>query len=129
MRVYYILPQGIIFSNYEKENYLDYEKGDIFAEIPNSLHEELFEVIVNKGSTRIERIVSKGHSSPKNFWYKQKEDEFVILLSGSATILFKESGKEEFLEPGDYLIIPAFVEHKVISTNPHEESVWLALFY
>lgn len=108
---------------------MNYERGDIFAEIPSNLNEEVFEVIANKGSTRIERIVSKGHSSPKNFWYNQKEDEFVILLSGAATILFKESGKEEILEPGDYLIIPAYVEHKVISTDSNEESVWLALFY
>jgi cupin 2 domain-containing protein len=107
---------------------LSYERANIFDEIPIDLKEEVFSVIANKGSVRIERIVSLGHSSPNNFWYDQKGDEFVILLSGGATIEFEDS-KTVDLEPGDYLLIPAHTKHRVLSTDSDEESVWLAVHF
>ncbi len=105
------------------------EFGNIFSEIPIDLSEEVLEVIANKRSVRIERIISFGHSSPNNYWYDQKEDEFVILLSGSAQLLFENEAEcKEFL-PGDYMLIPAHTRHRVESTDPDEESVWLAIHF
>ncbi len=103
------------------------ELGNIFEEVPIDLSEEVLDVIANKGTTRIERIISNGHSSPENFWYDQKDDEFVILLSGSAIVRFED--KTVDLTPGDYLLIPAHTRHRVESTNAEEESVWLAVHF
>lgn len=103
--------------------------GDIFAEIPDQLPEEVFEVIANKGSVKIERIISLGHKSPENFWYDQKEDEFVILLSGEATIQFENDNDIKHLSPGKYLFIPAHKKHRIESTHPTKESIWLAVHF
>ena len=40
-------------------------------------------------NVRIERIVSRGHASPPNFWYDQPQAEWVIVLAGSAAIAFE----------------------------------------
>ncbi|NTV46153.1 MAG: hypothetical protein HGB11_06455, partial [Chlorobiales bacterium] len=37
---------------------------------------------------RLERIVSEGHATPGGEWFDQEWDEWVILLSGSATLRF-----------------------------------------
>ena len=39
---------------------------------------------VRKSGIRIERIVSRGHTSPPDFWYDQPQAEWVIVLAGSA---------------------------------------------
>ncbi len=103
--------------------------SNIFEEIPTSLPEEVQQVIANKGSVRIERIISMGHRSPENFWYDQKEDEFVLLLSGSATLQFEGQAEVKEMFPGDYMLIPAHVKHRVASTDSEEESVWLAVHF
>jgi len=69
-------------------------------------------------NVRIERIVSLGHTSPESGWYNQEENEWVIVLEGSGTILF-ENGIERVLNKGDYLNIPAHTKHKVTRTDPN----------
>jgi cupin 2 domain-containing protein len=108
---------------------MSFETRNIFSEIPVSLPEEVVEVIANKGSVRIERIISMGHRSPDDFWYDQKEDEFVMLLSGSATLLFEKDAESKKVLPGDYLFIPAHTKHRVESTDSSEESVWIAIHF
>ncbi len=100
---------------------------NIYKEIPTSLSEELIEVIGEGKNIRIERIVSEGHCSPSDFWYDQSESEFVVLLSGSATITFNDAKKE--LVAGDYCLIPAHCKHRVEQTAKGEKSVWLAVFF
>ena len=105
------------------------EQKNIFDDIPTSLPEEIIEVLANKGSVRIERIISKGHASPEGFWYNQKEDELVLLLSGSAELLFADEDRVVELLPGDYILIPSHQRHRVMATDPDEESVWLAIYF
>ncbi len=90
---------------------------------------ELIETISETGTVRIERIVSKGHASPPCFWYDQDENEYVLLLKGSARLLFKEKKEILPMQPGDYVNIPAHVKHRVEWTDPDNETVWLAVFY
>jgi cupin 2 domain-containing protein len=78
---------------------------------------------------RIERIVSKGHSSPESGWYDQEENEWVVVLKGAAKLRFEQDGKLVELDAGDYINIPARVRHRVEWTNPEMETVWLAFFY
>lgn len=101
--------------------------GNILADIPEQLPKELFTTLAQAAGVRIERIVSRGHASPADFWYQQQEHEWVILLSGGAVLRW-ESGQEQALAPGDYLMIPAGTRHRVEGTLPDEDSVWLAVF-
>ena len=78
------------------------------------------------GRFRLERIVSRGHSSPDAFWYDQEDDEWVTLLSGEAILKF-ENGENVILRPGDWIEIPARTRHRVESTSETEDTVWLAL--
>ena len=103
--------------------------GNIFKNIPGDLPEEVVEIIVKTDSVRIERIVSRGHSSPENFWYDQEKNEYVILLKGKARVLFENNKDIVVLNPGDYLNIPANVKHRVEWTSLEEDTVWLAVYY
>ena len=104
-------------------------KKNIYSDIPNDLPEELIEVISESEGVRIERIVSRGHRSPEGFWYDQDENEFVLLVSGEAELLFEEDNESVRLEEGDYLVIPAHRRHRVAWTAPDRETVWLAVHY
>lgn len=103
-------------------------KSNIFESIPTDLKEELFEDIISKGGLKIERIVSKGHTTTEFEWYDQSHDEWVILLKGEAVLSF-ENKDEVRLKEGDYLNIPAHTKHRVAWTKPDVESVWLAVYY
>jgi cupin 2 domain-containing protein len=102
---------------------------NIFSDIPESLHDEFFQDIFKNENFRIERIVSKGHSSKQDFWYDQEKNEWVILLKGCAKLLFKDDNKPVILKPGDWVNIPAHKKHRVEWTDPDTETVWLAVHY
>lgn len=104
-------------------------KKNIFADIPIDLPDELFEEILTGNTFRMEKIISRGHASKEGFWYDQEENEWVILLQGSAALRFE--GKEEpvILRPGDYIRIPQHYKHRVEWTEPDCETVWLAVHY
>lgn len=103
-------------------------EGNFFSGIPQ-IPGEIVENILKNSKTRIERIISKGHNSPKDFWYDQPENEWVIVLQGQAKILFKGSKAAVTLASGDYLNIPSYVKHRVEWTKPDTETIWLAVFY
>ena len=103
--------------------------NDLFADIPDKLKDELIETILQTSNFRIERIVSQGHSSPEGFWYDQTDNELVILLKGSATLRFENQPQPIKMKPGDYLHIEKHVRHRVESTNPEQETIWLAVHY
>ncbi len=106
-------------------------KGSLFSAIPESLPQELVNVIAESGAVRIERIISDRHASPEGFWYNQEQNEWVLLAAGSAVLsIEKESGIEQIeLKPGDYVLIPAHQRHRVEATSPDEKTIWLAVFY
>ena len=104
------------------------EKKNIFENIPSSIPEEIIETLVDSDGIKVERIISKGHVSPKDFWYDQDKNEFVILLKGSAKLLF-ENDKQIILRAGHYIIIPAHKKHRVEWTDPETETIWFAIFY
>lgn len=104
------------------------EVKNIFENIPFSIPEEITEDIFSKPNFRIERIISEGHSSPKDFWYDQDQNEFVMLLSGSAVLVFDNNEKIN-LNPGDYLIINAHTKHRVEETDAQNKSIWLAVYF
>jgi cupin 2 domain-containing protein len=101
---------------------------NIFDALPGDLSDEVFEDILRTPNLRIERIVSQGQASPEVGWYDQEESEWVIVLEGSAAILFEE-GRQVVLNKGDYLNIPSHSRHKVLWTDQKGLTIWLAVFY
>jgi len=104
------------------------KKSNIFASIPSEIKEELFEEIVKKDKVKIERIISKGHTTTEFEWYDEESDEWVIVLKGEAILEF-ETSDDVRLKEGDYLNIPAHTKHRVSWTKENEETVWLAIHY
>lgn len=107
----------------------DMEHGNIYAEIPENLDNEVFDSLVQSRTVKIERIVSKGHVSPDAGWYDQERNEWVIVLKGRASILFASEPVAVDLEEGGYVNIPAHKKHRVVSTSAAPETVWLAVHY
>ncbi len=105
------------------------EFQNIFKPVPEVLKEELIEKIAAGENVRIERIVSRGHSSPEGFYYDQEENEWVILLKGEAKLTFENTEEPLHLKPGDYVNIPSHKRHRVEWTPPDADTVWLAVFY
>ncbi|MGB3495969.1 MAG: cupin domain-containing protein [Elainellaceae cyanobacterium] len=102
--------------------------GNLFEALPDNLNEEVFEVLTRGETTTIERIVSKGHTSPKTGWYDQEQHEWVVVLKGEALLAF-EHGESVCLTEGSYINIPAHTKHRVEWTNPNCETIWLAVHY
>jgi len=101
---------------------------NIYKDLPENLHDEVFQVIAENSNVKIEKIISNGQSSPPNFWYNQERNEFVVLLKGSAELLFENDEHVKML-PGDYIIIPSHKKHRVERTSETEETIWLAIHY
>ncbi len=100
---------------------------NLFADLPNEIPDELIETLLQAKMVRIERIVSRGHASPPDFWYDQPENEWVVLLRGAARLRMEDDVIE--LQPGDSVNLPAHRKHRVDWTTPDEPTVWLAVFY
>ena len=107
----------------------DASGGNLFADLPASIAEELVDVFAHSQHVRVERIVSTGHASPEDSWYDQDEHEWVVVLKGEGKLLFEADDGPILLRPGDYVLIPAHRKHRVEWTVPGEPTVWLAVFF
>ncbi len=104
-------------------------KHNLFEHIPAQLPDELMATLQERDGVRIERIVSRGHVTPKGQWYDQPGDEWVVLLSGCAVLEFAQGRAPMTLLPGDYMLLPAGLRHRVAYTEPEVDSVWLAVHF
>ena len=102
--------------------------NNLFTDLPGEMPDEVCTRIVQGAGVRIERIVSRGQASPPGFWYDQGTNEWVLLVKGSALLRFFD-GREIALAPGDHLLIPRHVRHRVERTAPEGDTVWLAVHY
>ena len=100
---------------------------NLFAEIPRQIPEEIFEILFQNPHARIERIVSRQHVTLPGQWYDQSNDEWVLLLAGGA--LLRIDGREELLTmtPGDWILLPAHVRHRVERTDNSRDTIWLSI--
>lgn len=103
--------------------------GSLLDGIPTELPEELFETICSTEDVKIERIVSKGHSSPEGFWYDQNWNEFVLVVQGSAGLQIEGEDNIVVLNAGEFLNIGSHVKHRVEWTDSACETIWLAVHY
>jgi cupin 2 domain-containing protein len=101
---------------------------NLFANLPTSSPDEIFDPLLQSPRFKLERIISTGQATPPGQWYDQDRPEWIILLKGSAGLQIE--GKQTLtLSPGDHLLIPAHVRHRVEWTDPAETTVWLGLHY
>ena len=82
---------------------------------------ERFDTLLKDHNIEIVRIVSSDKVETKE--YCQEEDEWVVVLEGSATLLL--SDKEIRLKKGDSLFIPLKTKHKVLRAS--KGTLWLAV--
>lgn len=91
--------------------------------------EEIFTLLLQGERFKLERIVSAGQATPPGEWYDQETHEWVLLLTGSAGLVFEGEPEVCVLRPGDYLHIPAHRRHRVEWTDAQQKTVWLAVHY
>lgn len=84
----------------------------------------MFDDLLRRPGLRIERIVSRGHTTPPDEPYVQNWDEWVLILEGSAE-LFLEGIGQRHLATGEHLLIPAGTSHRVTYTA--DPTIWLAI--
>jgi cupin 2 domain-containing protein len=97
---------------------------NLFADLPAASSGEDVLPLFENANVKITRIVSHGYSSPAGFWYDQADDEWVIVLRGSATVEFASGELVEMAE-GDCLTIARRVKHRVARTS--EQTIWLTV--
>jgi cupin 2 domain-containing protein len=106
---------------------MPFRVANLLKQLPDAAGAEVVESIVRTPGVLIERIVSQGQATPEGEWYDQERAEWVMLVSGSAGLLFDGEQKPHRLEPGDHLLIPAHCRHRVAWTDPEKTTVWLAV--
>jgi len=102
---------------------------NIFSDLPKMMIEEMAEALLDTRHFRLERIISSGQGTASGEWYDQDTSEWVILLGGSAGLLFEGETEACVMRPGDYVHIPAHRRHRVEWTDPEQKTIWLALHY
>lgn len=91
--------------------------------------EETITNLLKTPQLRLERIHSCNARSPEGFWYDQEEQEWVMLLQGSAKLEFADEEKPRILSCGDALLISPGRRHRLLESDPHPGTIWLALFW
>lgn len=99
---------------------------NLLSGLPDASAAEVFTTLLARPGIRIERIVSMGQTTPEDAPYDQPHDEWVLLLAGEARLWIEGAG-EHGLTPGDALLIPAHVRHRVTWTSSAPPAVWLAV--
>ena len=82
---------------------------------------ESFTPLLEAENVRIVRIVSS--VTPDTKEYRQEEDEWVVLIEGSAVLEVR--GTRHVLRRGDTLFLPAETPHRVLETE--KGTLWLAV--
>jgi cupin 2 domain-containing protein len=108
-------------------NSVKHDVSNLFSDLPTDYSNEIVNTLLHTPNCKIERILSKGHQSPKDFWYDQKEDEWVLLMQGEAIIQFADFSSLH-LKTGDFHLIQAHRKHRVEWTSTEPVCIWLAIF-
>jgi cupin 2 domain-containing protein len=82
--------------------------------------EDVTRLLERRGAV-VEQILSGALETPVD--YAQDTDEWVVLLAGAASLVVE--GERVEMTGGDWLFLPAGVEHRLVSAAPR--SSWLAV--
>lgn len=102
-------------------------KHSLFKSLPDSSEAEQFETLLQRPDISIERIVSQGQITPEDEWYDQVSDEWVLLVQGRASLLFKDPDESITLTAGEHIFIAAHRQHRVTQTSREPVCIWLAV--
>jgi cupin 2 domain-containing protein len=105
------------------------QTGNLFSFEAKPGGEERIDMLITGQRLNVERIVSMGHASPEGFWYDDSRAEWVVLLSGAATLEFEENATRHDMRPGDYVLLEPHCRHRVAWTDADEQTVWLAIYF
>lgn len=95
--------------------------GNLHVDAAPPAEGERFDVLLSHQGLVIERIVSTSKIASQQ--YVQEQDEWVVLLKGSATL--DVAGEQVALRDGDYLFLPARTPHTVLAVS--DGAMWLAV--
>ncbi len=102
---------------------------NLFANVPRQTDQEHFTELLSAPGIRIERIVSTGQFSPPGFWYQQQWTEWVAVLQGEAELTIAGEVTPRTLRPGDHVLLPAGLRHRVERTSASPPTIWLAVHF
>ena len=83
---------------------------------------EQFDTLLQREGVCVERIASNRLEYGQ--WYDQENDEWVMLVQGSAVLEYGD-GQKVSLQAGTHLFIEAHRRHRVVETS--EDALWLAV--
>ena len=98
---------------------------NLFSDLPelDPAEAERVDELARGSQMHVERIVSRGQSSPDGFWYDSEQDEWVAVLRGEGKLRFESTGTVLHMKPGDLVNIPAHTRHRVDWTTSDEPTV------
>jgi cupin 2 domain-containing protein len=85
---------------------------NLLNDLPARADAEIVTEVLSRKDVRIERIVSHGQFTPPDKPHRQDNDEWVLILAGSAGVRI-EGESERYLRPGDHMLIAANRAHWV----------------
>jgi cupin 2 domain-containing protein len=98
-------------------------------ELPEQLPPaELFETLWHDHQISLKRIISTGQITPAGEWYDQEQNEWLIVLQGSAELSYEDDSRIK-LTTGNYLLIPTHQKHRVEYTSSEPPCIWLTVFF
>jgi len=103
--------------------------ANLLRDLPPPADEEIFETLLSGGPFKLERIVTRGQTTPPGQWFDQELDEWVIVLAGAARLRFEDQEQLVELVPGDWVHIAAHRRHRVEWVAPDQTTIWLAIHY
>ena len=103
--------------------------GNLLDGVLAQSRDEQLNEILNTHGLKIKRIISTGQVTEPGTWLDQAWSEWVLLISGAATILFEHEAAPRPLKPGDYLMIEAHCRHRVTWTHESKPTIWLAVHF
>ncbi|MEO6920927.1 MAG: cupin domain-containing protein [Collimonas sp.] len=103
--------------------------GNLLTNLPPDGSAEVFELLHERDGLKIERIISTGHASPPGFWYDNPQEEWVLLLSGSAGLTLAGTAEQHVMQAGAWLHIPARCRHRIEWTDTAQPTIWLAVHH
>src|SRR4051812_10337282 len=80
---------------------------------------ERADALARIGNVVVEEIVSA--TADRTVEYRQEQDEWVVVLSGSAVL--DVEGERVELSRGEWLLLPAATRHRLLSVEPQTQ--WL----
>ncbi len=95
--------------------------GNLYEDALPPATGERFDTLLSHQGLVIERIVSTSRIESQE--YVQEQDEWVLLLTGEATL--EVAGRKVPLKAGDYLFVPARTPHTVQKVS--DGALWLAV--